>query len=108
MFYITDKMPNGSTFTYTFLMDFDIADAFGKEAVEDTYKRALKEWQNNIVAIAELYIAINMRNWFWYDNGNHELARLYEKLFYELRNFVYRDDTIYSEEQLNTFFKMTD
>lgn len=107
MYFVTTKMPSGEKFEYTFLMDFDIADHFGEDAIKDTYKRCVNEWKSDIKAIAELYIALNMRCWFWYEK-NEKLCKLYEDLFFQLEDFVYNDNTPYSAEELKTFFRMTD
>lgn len=65
----------------TFWQDFSIADAFGKSAIQDTYNRAFKEWKSNVEFITELTMVLNWKLWFYYENGNHELARLYQSLF---------------------------
>lgn len=107
-YFYTETMPNGTKFEYTFFTDFDIADHFGENAIRDTYNRCLNSWKSNVKAIAEMYIALNMRLWLWYEAGNEKLARIYDELYFKLRNFVYADDTIYSEDELRTFFEMTD
>ena len=107
-YFITNTMPSGEKFEYTFLMDFDIADHFGERAIRDTYKRCLNEWKGNIKAIAELYISLNMRLWFWYSKDNDKLAKLYDELFYKLRDFVYSEKSPYSKDELRIFYKMTD
>ena len=33
-----------------FMQDFMIADRFGEAAVRDTYKRAFREWKDNVIA----------------------------------------------------------
>lgn len=42
----------------TFWEDFSIADAFGGAAVADTFKRAFKEWRNDVVYITELAMVL--------------------------------------------------
>ena len=44
----------------TFWDDFSIADAFGKNAVEDTYDRAFREWKSNYKYLTELVMIINI------------------------------------------------
>ena len=107
MYFYTDSMPNGKKFEYTFLSDFDIADHFGASAIKDTYKRAFNEWKTDIKAIAEMSVALNMRCWFWYQK-NEALCELYQNLFYKLQDYVYRDNTEYSEEELHTYWEYTD
>ena len=41
------KLPNGYESKTTFWEDFTIADYFGKDAIQDTYNRAFKEWKSN-------------------------------------------------------------
>lgn len=107
-YFVTKNMPNGEEFEYTWLMDFDIADHFGEKAIKDTYKNALKFWKKDIVAIAQLYVALNMRLWFWYEKGNEKYAKIYDELFYKLRDYVYSEKPHYTKEELNTFFRITD
>lgn len=107
-YFVPRNMPNGSEFEFTFHLDFDIADHFGASAVKDTYRRALKCWKRNIKAVAELYIVLNERIWFWYRKGNEALARVYDELWRKLGAFVYDDKTKFSKEDLEYFFKMTD
>lgn len=66
----------------TFYTDFSIADNFGEEAVNDTYKRAFSEWKNDIVYITELVMALNWKI-FEHHGKNDTLARLYDKLWRE-------------------------
>ena len=108
MNYVTQTMPNGNKFKYTFMSDFDIADHFGEHAVRDTYKRCLKEWKTDIIAVAEIYITLNMRCWWWYYQHNKIMSRLYVELFYDLENYVYDEDSPYSKDELCVFFGMTD
>lgn len=91
----------------TFWMDFSIAERFGNVAIKDTYDRAVKEWGNDIRYIAELYVVLNHKCWFWFGKGNEELARLYDQLFYTLRDFVYEDGR-FNRDELSFFFDVTD
>ena len=106
-YFMTKTMPNGSEWEYTFLMDFDIADHFGIPAVKNTFTRVIKEWGSNIKAMAELYIALNMRIWYWYEQGNEKLAREYDKLWRYVKDYVYKPGK-FSREDLDYFFDFTD
>ena len=75
-------------FTTTFWQDFRIADAFGVDAVKDTYKRAFKEWKKDYRYLTDLVIALNHSCWYWYENGNHELSELYSDLYYEAHDYA--------------------
>lgn len=72
----------------TFVQDFKIADIFGLSAIEDTYKRAKQEWQDNAEYMAELTCALNWAIWDWYGN-NEAVARLYNNLWEDCQNFCY-------------------
>ena len=72
----------------TFWSDFTIADAFGKDAIKDTYKRAL-EWRSNVEYYTELVMVLNWKSWEQYELSNTELSSLYVDLFYEAQNWGY-------------------
>lgn len=57
----------------TFWQDFSIADAFGGDAVTDTFHRAFNEWKDNCVYITELVMVLNHKIAQWYEK-NMELA----------------------------------
>lgn len=51
----------------TFWQDFCIAEMFGgAEGIQDTFKRAFKEWNPFPVYIAEMALVLNHRGWVWY------------------------------------------
>lgn len=77
-------LPNGYKLTTTFFEDFTIADAFGIDAVKDTFKRAFKEWKNNCEYVTELSIVMNLKCWYWYEKDNMELSKLYSDYYYKV------------------------
>ena len=50
----------------TFWQDFSIADAFGGDAVTDTFHRAFNEWKDNCVYITELVMVLNHKIAQWF------------------------------------------
>lgn len=76
-------MPNGQEFTTTFPMDFAIADRFGIKAVKDTYNRAFKEWKDDVQYMIEFVTTLNMKCWYWHEQGNIELSEVYSDLYYK-------------------------
>lgn len=62
--------------------DFTIADHFGVLAIEDTFKRAFKEWKHDYIYIylTELVMVLNHKIWRYYGK-NRAYANLYTKLF---------------------------
>ena len=89
----------------TFWEDFSIADAFGKDAIIDTYDRAFKEWKSNYKYITELCMILNWKCWEHHEKNRMELSELYSDLFYKLKDWCY--DNLKGEE-LNYFFEVTD
>ena len=74
-------IPDGYKFQYTWWMDFTIADAFGLNAIQDTYNRGLNEYHTNRVAMQELTAVLNWKGWQFYEQDNDsEIAKLYFKL----------------------------
>lgn len=64
----------------TFWDDFCIADAFGKRAVRDTYRRAFVEWKTDYIYLTELVMVLNHKIWQWYEH-DEEIAQLYNDLW---------------------------
>lgn len=74
----------------TFWSDFTIAEAFGEHAVEDTYKRARKEWMDDVDYMAELTLVLNWKIWDLYEDKRTEaLARLYNELWMDCEYTCY-------------------
>lgn len=67
----------------TFWEDFSIADAFGMDAIRDTFKRAFKEWRTDVEYLTELSMVLNHKGWYWYER-NEAMSRLYFKLWDEV------------------------
>lgn len=61
-------------------MDFSIADAFGAEAVKDTFKRSFRDWKSNHIYLTELVMVLNHKIWQHYER-NETLARVYNALW---------------------------
>ena len=96
----------------TFHKDFRIAEAFGKEAVLDTYRRAMAEWKDDYRYLTDLVLTLNERCWGWYDEyrKNHgvmegELTEVYRELFYEAQ--AYALDNLKGQE-FRYFYSLTD
>ena len=71
----------------TFWQDFTIADAFGEDAVKDTFKRAFGEWKHNVVYVTELVLVMNWKCWDHYHVDNKDLGKLYCDLYFEARDW---------------------
>lgn len=98
------QTPMGYEFVSTFWQDFSIADAFGKSAIEDTYKRAFEDWKDDYIYLTELVIVLNWKIWEWYEK-NEEIARLYNELW--AKTDEYACDTLEGDE-LRHFYEVTD
>ena len=67
----------------TFWQDFTIAEHFGLKEIQDTFKRATKEWISNGEYFTELVLVLRTKiGWFRHQN-KEELVKLYERLFHE-------------------------
>lgn len=72
----------GYTPISTFYEDFSIADAFGVNAIRDTYERAFEAWQTDYKMLTELVMALNWKaNEHYGRNGRY--AQLYTELYYQ-------------------------
>ena len=88
----------------TFYEDFSIADAFGINAIRDTYKRAFAGWKNNYEYLTELVMALNWKVCEHYEKNN-AYAETYMEL-YEMANEYARDNLKGAE--LQYFYRTTD
>ncbi len=97
-------LENGYEMQTTFWMDFSLADAFGIEAIKDTYKRAFNEWKKNYVYLTELVIVLNYKIWQWYKK-NEDVARVYNDLWEQADEYA-RENL--AGEEAKFFFEITD
>ena len=88
----------------TFWQDFSIADAFGADAVKDTYKRAFDEWKDNAEYLTELSLVLNHKIWQHYE-ANEPLARIYNDLWRAVDDYAVENLT---GEELNYYYRTTD
>lgn len=88
----------------TFWSDFSIADAFGREAIRDTFNRAFKEWKSNYIYLTELVMVLNHKIWQWYEESP-EYGKLYDELWRKADEYAL--DNLKGEE-LSYFLHTTD
>lgn len=95
---------NGYRPMTTFWMDFSIADRFGYKAVEDTYRRAFRDWKHDYKYLTELVLVLNHKAWQHMDK-NPVLSDLYVTLYEVCDNYAI--DNLKGHE-LKYFFEVTD
>jgi hypothetical protein len=105
MFSDTLKEMSGYETKTTFFSDLSIAEWYGNLSIIDTHKRIIKEWFKNTEMFTEYVMALNHQCWFWYNNGNTQLSKLYSDLYYETRNKVLDN---YKGKDLRYFLDITD
>ena len=88
----------------TFFEDFSMAEAFGVNAVKETYNRAFKEWKSDYKYFTELVMVLNWKIQEHYQS-NDTLAHLYNELWAEADSWVC--DNLKGEE-LSYFYDTTD
>ena len=91
--------------TTTFASDFSIADAFGSQAIRDTYNRAFGEWKSDYRYLTELVMVLNHKCWDHYGKGNTELSELYAELYHDANDWAYKH---LEGEALDFYFHVTD
>ena len=96
----------GYKFKTTFWQDFTIADAFGVDAIQDTYDRAFADWRNNTEYLTELVLVLNWKIWQHYEIDDHEeIAKLYNYLWEKLDKYCTNN---LKGEDLKYFLEVTD
>lgn len=88
----------------TFWDDFSIADAFGVDAIKDTYNRAFNEWKTNHIYLTELVMVLNHKIWQWY-KVDETIAKVYNELWEKAD--LYACENLKGEE-LSYFYSTTD
>lgn len=88
-----------------FMQDFQIADAFGKNAVHDTWKRAMSEWRDNVEYFTAFVMTLNHRMWMYYHNGDMERSTQYENLFMTAHQFALGH---FKGDELSYYLRETD
>lgn len=96
---------NGYETMTTFWNDFTIADAFGVNAIKDTYNRAFEEWKSNYKYLTELVMVLNWKLWQRYEQNDMALAELYNDLWQQAD--AYACENLKGEE-LKYFYEVTD
>lgn len=94
----------GYTPKTTFWQDFSIADAFGTNAIQDTYNRAFNEWKGNYIYLTELVMVLNHKIGQWYQT-NDAYAKLYDELWGKADEYAC---THLKGEELSYFYSTTD
>lgn len=88
----------------TFWEDFTIAEAFGDEAILDTYERVFETWKNDYRYLTELVMVLNWKLWEWWIENEH-LGTLYNNLWAKTDD--YACETLKGEE-LAYFYRTVD
>lgn len=88
----------------TFGNDFDIAEAFGLDAIRDTYNRVFNEWKTNAVYLTELVLILNWKIW-QHNEKNNEYALLYNELWEAAQGYALEN---LKGEELSYFYDTTD
>ena len=97
-------LENGYEMKTTFWDDFTIADAFGVDAVKDTYNNAFKYWKHNYEYITELSLVLNWKIFQHYESNNF-LYDIYRILYEECDQWCMKH---LKGNELSYYIKWTD
>lgn len=87
----------------TFYDDFTIAEAFGVDAIKDTYERAML-WKNDYKMMTELCMVLNHKIWLLYEK-NEKLAKVYDELWRTQYDWCFKN---LNKKELEYFCRITD
>lgn len=97
-------LENGYELKTTFWEDFTIAEAFGVDAIKDTFKRAFNEWKNNTEYVTELAMVMSWKSCGYYDK-NETLMLLYADLYWEVDDWCMKN---LKDKDLQYYIAITD
>lgn len=95
---------NGYEVRTTFWEDFSIADVFGLPAIQDTFKRAFKEWKEDYKYLTELILVLNHKIWQHYEKSPN-IATLYNSLWEQADRYAIEN---LKGEELEYYYDVTD
>jgi len=91
-------LENGYELKTTFWQDFTIADAFGVDAIKDTFNRAFNEWKTNLEYVTELAMVMSWKSCGYYGK-NETYMYLYSQLYHKVDEWcmdnLKGDDMVY-------------
>lgn len=97
-------LENGYEIKTTFWSDFSIADAFGIDAIKDTFNRAFSEWKNNTEYVTELACVMSWKSCAWYEKNN-EYSMLYADYYHKVDEWCMNN---LKGKDMNYYLKWTD
>lgn len=97
-------LENGYEIKTTFWSDFSIADAFGIDAIKDTFNRAFSEWKNNTEYVTELACVMSWKSCAWYEKNN-EYSTLYAEYYHKVDEWCMNN---LKGKDMNYYLKWTD
>lgn len=88
----------------TFFSDLSIAECYGIKSIQDTVKRVVKSWKDDVVYMSEFVIALNQKIWQHYEKLP-EVAKVYNELWIATDNFCREH---FKDEKLSYYYKYID
>ena len=101
---ITSMQPDYNIVS-TFASDFAIADAFGADAVEDTYERSMASFSEDVFMLTEMSLVLNWAIWRYWELHEQELSIMYDKLWKKLDSYMMSH---FTGDELQFYIKTTD
>ena len=98
------RLENGYETKTTFWEDFTIADAFGENAIKDTFKRSFDGWKNNCEYVTELACVMSWKSCYWYQK-NEAYMNMYSEYYHKVDEWCM---THLKGDELQYYLKWTD
>ena len=96
---------NGYEVQTTYYQDFTIADAYGVDAVKETFDTAFNEQKENTVYLTELVIVLNHKIFEHYHKNNTALMVTYDTLWKTADKYCM---TALSDKDIEYYLQVTD
>lgn len=98
------RLENGYETKTTFFNDFAIANAFGADAIKDTFERAFNEWKNNLEYVTELSMVMSIYSCYFYEKNENYMI-IYSDYYHKVDDYVFKH---FKGEDLQYYIKTTD
>lgn len=99
----TLRLP-GEEVTTTFWNDFSIADAFGIDAIKNTFESAFESWKSDYRYLTNLVVTLNYKSWDWSEK-DEDVSEVYVELFEKASGYAVEN---LKGRELDYYFNITD
>lgn len=98
------RLENGYETKTTFFDDFAIANAFGADAIKDTFERSFRDWKHNLEYVTELAMVMSIYSCYFYEKNENYMI-IYSDYYHKVDEWCLNH---FKGKDLQYYLKVTD